>query len=272
MSKINLRDENGLLIGLNYPRNTEGSINWRAMLKPEHLYVNPEFEEEIKTRFNVKSRKDIDVTKVEDRQLLITLAGINYLARLRGIKSITPNNLFVTPTEVTSVCTVEFIPNFENPDGLIIGAQASASLYSVSGQFQLYLATFAQNRAFVRAVKQALGIEILGKDEVDFVAAKKFKESLNSGENPLEQVLKPKEKEESKLVDITPNQHLRTVCNELSKKGSHSFEKIKEQSVANKDSFESDPNDWADWDSIPRRDVWTLLSKVKDAAEKKKKE
>ena len=34
------RDENGLLQNVEYEFNNDGSINWRAMIKEEHLFPN----------------------------------------------------------------------------------------------------------------------------------------------------------------------------------------------------------------------------------------
>ncbi len=37
------RNEFGLLEGVEYKFNEDGSVNWRAMIKPEHLYPNREW-------------------------------------------------------------------------------------------------------------------------------------------------------------------------------------------------------------------------------------
>ncbi len=41
----NLRKANGLLSNVEYVFNEDGSINWRAMVKAEHLYPNKDWFE-----------------------------------------------------------------------------------------------------------------------------------------------------------------------------------------------------------------------------------
>ena len=36
------RDQHGLLESVSYAFNEDGSVNWRAMINPEHLYPNKE--------------------------------------------------------------------------------------------------------------------------------------------------------------------------------------------------------------------------------------
>lgn len=284
-----LRDERGLLkTGVTYVFDNMGRVAWRAMLPPEYLFVNPDFETEIKMQQKVESKWDIDVTKVKDKQLLITLAGLKYLARIRGLKRISVTQLHVSPTEVTSACEVEFIPNYEDPAGLTVTAQASASLYSVSGKFQLYLAAFAQNRAITRAIKDSLGIEVLGYDEVDFKASAAFEKSLKEGNNPLvvaaqvtAQLAAPEPPAPKETHD--PHGRLRQICTEKS----ISFDVLKaraieyraeltydiETAAGNKVDPAHDPINWTgiNEESIPRKDVWTLIGKIQDAATKKGK-
>ena len=88
-----LRDSLGLIKGQEYPRLPDGRINWRAMLKPEHLYVNPDYDVELKTKFGVQSRRDIDVTKCADHELLVLLEGWRYLLRLRGVRALSTSFL-----------------------------------------------------------------------------------------------------------------------------------------------------------------------------------
>jgi hypothetical protein len=287
-----LRDEKGLLKqGVTYAYDNIGRVNWRAMLPPQYLFVNPDYEKEVCVRQKVESKWDIDVTKVEDKQLLITLAGLKYLARLRGIKRVSVTQLHVSPTEVTSACEIEFIPNFEDPCGLTVSAQASASLYSVSGKFQLYLAAFAQNRAFTRACKDALGIEILGFEEVDFKASAAFEKNLKEGKNPLMDFAASTSApvSDTSLDSVLekdghkPHDHLRQLCKEhnisfdvlKARAIEYRSELIYDQKIAAGESIDPayDPVNWTgiNKESIPQRDVWTLITKIQEAAEKKGK-
>lgn len=266
---MSLRNDLGLLNSIEYPRTAEGFINWRAMLKPEHLYVNPSYEDELKTRFNVKSTRDIDVTKCEDKHLLVLLEGWRYLMKLRGVKSVNVKMDYVSNEKATATCTIEFLGNFEtNGESFTWADTASASLYSVTGSFQLHLEAMAANRALARCVRAALGIKIYGKDEFDAKANEKFENALKAGTNPL---LPQTASNSDAQTAISPQEKLRDDCATLG----YTFESLKTRSceayVTHPQDFTTDPNTWEDWDSIPRRDVYTLSMKIKEAKAKKKK-
>jgi len=264
------RDENGLIEGVEYKFRPDGSIDWQLMLKPEHLYINRDYKNDIEKRFNL-SLKEIDVTLLEKREVLITLEGINYLAWLRGRRSIIPDVKFVSETEVTSTVTVTFISNFEDPDGLVVGAQASANVYSVSGKFQPFLATFAQNRAFVRAVRQALRIESLGKDEFDAEASQKHEEAVKNGFTLVKSNIPPvSEPSESKYSGPMPHDALAKACIE---KG-YTFEDIRKSAsgISNELVEGTDPAQWVGFESIEPLNCFTLIGKLQDAPKKKKKQ
>lgn len=281
-----LRDENGLLKHIQHPKTPEGRIDWRKLIPIQYLYVSADFETEVKVAQNVKSKYDIDVTKVPDKQLVITLAGLKYLARLRGLKAVRASDLHVTDTEVTSICTVEFIPNQDDPEGLTVGLQASASVYSVSGKFQLYLAALAQNRAYSRAVKDALGIEILGAEEVDFRASKAFEEQLAKGVNPLlANRVNAAPVEPKATPDVNgskPFGFLAKVCAD----NGISFDALKKRAIelraelgfataaarGEKLNESYDPVNWTGFDeqSIMTNDAMLLVEKIQAAAKSKK--
>ncbi len=262
------RDELGLLKTVKYPRRPDGSVDWRACLLPEHLYVNPKYEVELCTRFNVKKRWDVDVTKCEDEQLLVRLEGWNHLCFLRGIKAVTPGQPVALHGEVHMSVTVEFIPNFENPLGLIRGDSASASYYSEKDQFKLHLASMAFNKAFARAVRLALRVPIYGKDEfADDSGAKAFEEALKNGN--LVTATTPTQ-DEFKVSGFDANAFLARRCAELNKNGSHSFDKIKEHALTITADLKSDPNTWTGFVDIDRLDACTLLEKINKKGKKGK--
>ena len=266
------RDELGLLKSFTYPRRSDNTINWRACLLPEHLYVNPEYETMLCTQFNVKKRWDIDVTKCEDKQLLVNQAGWNHLCFLRGLKAVTPGQPVALPGEVHMSVTVEFIPNFENPYGLIRGDSATASVYTERSKFQLHLASMAFNKAFARAVRLALRVPIYGQDEfADDKGAEAFLEAIKKGEDPF--ATKPiinNEQVDSKPAGYDGNAFLAHRCAELNRNGSHSFEKVKAHAITIKDELSADPSTWTSFESVSRKDAFTLVDKINKAAEGKK--
>lgn len=275
------RDELGLLKSFKYPRRTDGTVDWRKCLLPEHLYVNPEYETELKTQFNVRSRWDIDVTKCDDKQLLVRLEGWNHLCFLRGLKAITPGLPVVLPGEVHTTVTVEFLPNFENPFGLIRGDAASASIYTEKPRFQLHLASMAFNKAFARAVRLALRVAIYGQDEfADVKASAAFVEQVTKGDNPLRAVAHA-EIEPAKVSKPTPVGFLEKLCGE----NKITFEALKARAIdiraelgyvaaeARGDNPKStfDPVNWTGFneESIMANDALILMDKIRVAADKK---
>ena len=67
-NKIFKRNEFGLIEGIEYQFNEDGSVNWRAMIKPEHLYPNKDWFE---TR---KLPMPDYIERLADHHLLIKLA------------------------------------------------------------------------------------------------------------------------------------------------------------------------------------------------------
>ncbi len=167
-----LRDENGLIKGVNYTLDAEGQIDWRKMVKPEYLVVN-------RQRFE-REDKEIPTTieNLEDKDLLILLAGIKNLARLRGFSSVlyqvaTPSSEYVIVT-----CHIQWISNFETEGRVIAtGGTADAHPGNTNSFARSYLCAIAENRAFVRCVRNFLNIAIVGQDEV---SAKTSPEEVNN--------------------------------------------------------------------------------------------
>lgn len=271
------RDENGLLINTIYPRKESGLVNWRAMLLPEHLYVNPDHEKPLMMQFGVTSRRHIDVTKVEDSKLLVNLAGWRHLLRLRGFTAVRFN---VDPTaeKVTAVCSIDFTPNFETGGIAQTWSESgNGSLYNVSGKFQLYLETQATNRAFARCVRTYLEVPIYGFDEFDAAKNAEFEEALKSGVNPL---IAPKvEPVTSTNPDLKAWERVRTVATQ---KG-FTFEQVRASAQGVYDKCQKDPEfakvnrlnlnpaDWIDFSSIDGLDAYTILDLMAKAEKKGKK-
>jgi hypothetical protein len=156
------RDENGLLENILYEFNEDGSINWRAMIKEEHLFPN---------RSWFQSRgKDTPRTieGLADHQLLIKLAGIKELAKLRGFRGVTYDIIKCEQDHVAVTCSMDFIGNYETcGDGILFQDSANATLDNTSSFATKFLETIACNRAFVRCVRNFLNVHIVGDDEID---------------------------------------------------------------------------------------------------------
>ena len=168
------RNELGLVEGVEYKFKEDGTVDWRAMINPKHLVINKQYESSLVKRFS-KPINEIRVEEVEDNKLLILLQGIKELAMLRGYLSVVPDVKYVSDIKVVVSTQINWIPNFEtNGEILSFGDVGSASMDSTSGFGQMYLEAIATNRAFVRAVRNFLGVNVLANDEIDARATEKF--------------------------------------------------------------------------------------------------
>ena len=155
------RDEYGLLTNVNYIRNEDGSINWRKMVKPEHLVPNRE-------AFERRSQPvPSTVDGLEDKDLLILLQGLKDLAKLRGYRAVKHRIAECGPTFCCVETTIDWEPNFETGfETVSFTALADASSQNTNGFAAQFPAAIAENRGFVRCVRNFLGINITGKDEL----------------------------------------------------------------------------------------------------------
>ncbi len=156
------RDENGLLKNVDYSFNEDGSINWRAMVKDEYLFPN-------KSWFEARKKEmPKSIEGLKDHQLLIKLAGIKELAKLRGFFAVDYDMIKSEADYVAVKCTVSFMGNYETEDMPIdFSDMANATLNNTSSFATKFLETIACNRAFVRCVRNFLNIHIVGDDEID---------------------------------------------------------------------------------------------------------
>ena len=163
-----VRDERGLLNGVNYIFNKDGTVNWRAMVNPAHLYPNKDW-------FNRRNQAVPETADgLRDEQLLIKLGGIKEVAKLRGYSRVNFQFPKLERDYVVASCTVEWINNFETNLNSIedewnsISSMdvANATFENTDGFGQKFLETIAANRAFVRTVRNYLGIHIVGEDEI----------------------------------------------------------------------------------------------------------
>lgn len=155
------RNKEGLFDNITYTRKENGKIDWRAMIPKEFLVVNKQW-------FESRSRAIPDTTDgLIDAQLLILLDGIKYVADLRGYYAVKYPNIESSPVHCTAVCEINWMSNYEsdNEEKTFSGV-GDANEYNTKGFGRNFLGPIAENRAFVRAVRNFLGIRILGQDEV----------------------------------------------------------------------------------------------------------
>ena len=151
------RNEDGLLSNppVDYVFNEDGSVNWRKMVRTEFLVANKQ------------RTQQTDVSQLEDRDLLILLGGIKELAQIRGFTDVYYTVHTASQEYFSTTCTIEWIPNYETDNKVVsFSALADAhqdNTYSFASNF---LAATAENRAFVRCVRNFLKINIVGQEEM----------------------------------------------------------------------------------------------------------
>tara|TARA_Y100000004_G_scaffold149701_1_gene171711 strand:- start:27 stop:740 length:714 start_codon:yes stop_codon:yes gene_type:complete len=156
------RDNQGLLKGVDYKFTDEGLIDWRKMLSDKWLYPNPS-----------KNLSTQDVSKLKDTDLCILLGGIKELAQIRGYTNIKYDVTCPSSDYVIANCTITWVPNFETEDKEVsFSSLGDASPNNTDNFARQYLAPIAENRAFVRCVRNFLRINIVAQDEL----AKRFKD------------------------------------------------------------------------------------------------
>lgn len=152
------RDLNGLLKNIQYIFHEDGSIDWRKMVSDEHLFPNAQ-------AFNGNPPSSIE--GIPDNKLLIKLAGIKELARLRGFNDISYEVVKCELDHVAVICRMTFMSNYETDSmPIVFQDMANATLDNTHDFGQNFLETMACNRAFVRCVRNFLNIHIVGADEI----------------------------------------------------------------------------------------------------------
>jgi len=229
-SELFARNENGLLKNITFKHNEDGTVNWKAMVKPEFLVPN-------KDKFPVGTDfSAIDVTQVDDAQLLILLGGIKDVACIRGFTKVNYDVITARQDYVAVKCNISWIPNYET--GMLpvkYSALADAHFENTSGFGNKFLMAIAENRAFIRAVRNFLRINIVGQDEID-----------------------PKKKNEI-IEESQPTNPANVLLKVMSEVGL-SFDIIKNKLISENDT---DAQDWNDISDIPKKRIFEIIERIK---------
>lgn len=229
--------------------NEDGSINWRAMVKEEHLYPNKDW-------FALRGQPVPDsIEGLADNQLLIKLGGLKELAKLRGYNQVSYDVVKCERDHVVVKCRISWKALMaEKPsmtvleDPCTFEDMANATLENTNDFCAKFLETIATNRAFVRCVRNYLGINIVGDDEID-----KSKNKAAIYENA-----------ESNIINITPQGLLKKLAKD--KLGCDSFEEFKTylRKLWQEDTYKNeDAKKWDDFTVIPAKECRKLTSFIK---------
>ena len=170
---------------IKYIFNEDYTINWRAMVKAQYLVPNRQ------------KTQQTDVSKLEDKDLLILLGGIKELAQIRGYSKVEYKVVAANENYFATSCRITWTPNYETEGReVVFESLADASITNTKSFARLFLAAIAENRAFVRCVRNFLKINIVSQEELG--DAKLMDDSSAVQENPtsphvlLEKVMKDK--------------------------------------------------------------------------------
>lgn len=167
-SRQDIRDRNGLIKGIDY-KFKGPFVDWRAAVNPQYVILNKYMY--AKEGIDVLALSDEMQAKIladsPEEKKLIKLMGFREVAKLRGYISVRHSILHRDPTSVVACCEIEWLPNFETGWAPFnYSTVANATIENVDSDFRPFLETIACNRAFVRTVRESLGIPILGQDEI----------------------------------------------------------------------------------------------------------
>jgi len=235
------RNEHGLLENVTYIFNDDGSVNWRAMIKPEFLYPNKDW-------FSRRNKPIPDsIEGLDDKQLLIMLGGIKELAKLRGYISVDFDVENVSDNHVTAKCSISWSTNYETAGDFpnTYTDFANATEANTDDFCLKFLETIACNRAFVRCVRNYLNVHIVGADEID-----KSKQADNSVTI-----------EHHDAPAITPNDLLEKILK--SKHNVKSYNDFKEvlRNLWKQETYRNeDAKNWSSFKDISAKDARKLIA------------
>ena len=127
--------------------------------------------------------------------MIILLGGIKELAQIRGYTNVTYNVTSPSADYVVSTCTITWKPNYETEgEPVVFSAIGDASPNNTQSFAKYFLGPIAENRSFVRCVRNFLKINIVSQEELG--NAKILEESNSSNQTDpkylLEAVMKEK--------------------------------------------------------------------------------
>jgi hypothetical protein len=231
--------------GVSYIFNEEGRVDWKKMIPKKFFVINRQKEDEIQRELG-KPIEEVTVDEVDEKNLLVLLAGFRYLANLRGFSELTYDRPTIGPNgEVSVACTITWNANYETGDRPIkftgLGDATTNNTVPINGIY--YLTAIAENRAFIRNVRIFLSMEgILGKDELQSV-----------------KTFAPKSDENSNAVLGT--KPIDSLISKAKQKGL-TWLKLTEIASECKESLSSDYLEWKTYKDIPAKDIYILLGKI----------
>lgn len=166
------RNDEGLLSNLDYKFKTNGFIDWRAMISLDNIVLNKDRYLSKANPIDVNTLDDDELNKIkskaDERDILIKLSGYKELAQIRGFTTCETEVKFHTDLNLAQAdCRITWLPNYETFGNVVrTNGCADACPENTNGFSSKYLCAIAENRAFARAVRSFLQINIISQDEL----------------------------------------------------------------------------------------------------------
>ncbi len=153
------------------PTLDDGSINWRALVPKEFLYVNNKKVDAVEKKYG-KPLAELQISEIDDSFLVIKLGGLKKVAQIRGFSSVDYEVVFATESSIVTKCTILWNPRPEtNNTSISFSSLASVNTQNAQGMALQYYAETSENRAFCRAVRNFLRINVVSQEEIGSVNA-----------------------------------------------------------------------------------------------------
>ena len=186
---------------------------------------------------NKERTNETDITKLNDNQLIILLGGIKELAQIRGYTDLRYDVHSPSSDYVVATCSITWMPNYETENqSVTFSAIGDASPNNTKSFAKYFLGPIAENRAFVRCVRNFLKINIVSQEELG-------DSKLSSQPAMLENTSDPKY----------------LLKNVMKEKGVN-FEVVKKKLM--KESFDN-AETFSSIDDIPKSKIFELIERLK---------
>ena len=189
---------------------------------------------------NRQKTQETDVSKLQDKDLLILLGGIKELAQIRGYTSVEYKVVAASESYFATSCKITWLPNYETGGKeIVFESLADATVNNTKSFARFFLAAIAENRAFVRCVRNFLKINIVSQEELG--DAKLLDEGSSINDNP-----------------TSPQ----AVLEKVMKDKSITFDQLKKKLVKEKFDNAENLNSTTD---IPKSKIFELIERIKKA-------
>lgn len=225
------RNAHGLIDdgSVKYIYNEDGTVAWRKLIPTEYLVPN-----KLRTT-------ETEISKLQDKDILIVLKGIRWLAQTRGYNKIKYDVFTANQDYVLVKCKVTFIPNYEtNNQEVTFESLGDASKENTESFGKLFLSACAENRAFARCVRNFLNLGIVAEEEMQSA-------------NPVQTTTNA----DSPVI----------ILKQLLDEYSYTFEKIKEKLVAEKIE---NAEKWEKIEDIPNSVIFDIIKRLNKKKDKTK--